>query len=205
MTGMPCRSVASSLRTRNVTRGQVYGAGKRLLGEYCAVAAGGTPGRGSAEDHQQDLPTRSTRPRHGRARDWPLDGYGIVKQTGGLYMGEFALGQRHTSHFLDATLGRDDIEVPKLPETRSGAMPGAISAADTVVRTAASYLTGQGPILWFEDEEGLAPQLPADTLTRIYCDHVATASRRWKELERPRLPSNLVFPMCHAGNGMGRH
>ena len=51
--------------------------------------------------------------------------------------------------------GADDVQAPQLPETAAPAIAGAIAAADEVMRTAATDLTGEGTILLVEDEEGL--------------------------------------------------
>src|SRR5207237_6812316 len=83
--------------------------------------------------------------------------YGIVKQTGGFVYVESEVGRGTTFRiFLPRHIpAADDVEVPQLPEATAPAIAGAISAADTVVRTAATDLTGQGTILLVEDEEGL--------------------------------------------------
>src|SRR5207237_2878732 len=83
--------------------------------------------------------------------------YGIVKQTGGFVYVESEVGRGTTFRiFLPRHIpAADDVEVPQLPEATAPAIAGAISAADQVMRTAATDLTGQGTILLVEDEEGL--------------------------------------------------
>jgi two-component system cell cycle sensor histidine kinase/response regulator CckA len=83
--------------------------------------------------------------------------YGIVKQTGGFIYVESEVGKGTMFKiFLPRYIpAADDVETPQLPETTAPAIAGAISAADEVMRTAASDLTGEGTILLVEDEEGL--------------------------------------------------
>ncbi len=83
--------------------------------------------------------------------------YGFVKQTGGFIYVASEVGKGSTFRiFLPRYIaGADDVQPPQLPETASPAIAGAIAAADEVMRTAATDLTGEGTILLVEDEEGL--------------------------------------------------
>jgi two-component system cell cycle sensor histidine kinase/response regulator CckA len=83
--------------------------------------------------------------------------YGIVKQTGGFIYVESEVGRGTVFRiFIPRYIAAaDDVAVPQLPETTAPAIAGAISAADEMVRTATTDLTGQGTILLVEDEEEL--------------------------------------------------
>ena len=72
--------------------------------------------------------------------------YGIVKQTGGFIYVESEVGKGTTFRiFLPRYIaGADDVQTPQLPETAAPAIAGAIAAADEVMRTAATDLTGAG-------------------------------------------------------------
>ncbi|HEY7248442.1 MAG TPA: response regulator [Xanthobacteraceae bacterium] len=109
--------------------------------------------------------------------------YGIVKQTGGFIYVDSVVGNGATFRiFLPRYIpGADDIEPPSLPETTAPAIAGAISAADTVVRTAATDLTGQGTILLVEDEEGLRTLNARGLQSRGYT--VIQASNGFEALE----------------------
>ena len=109
--------------------------------------------------------------------------YGIVKQTGGFIYVDSVVGRGTTFRiFLPRYIaGADDVELPPLPETTAPAIAGAISAADTVVRTAAADLTGQGTILLVEDEEGLRTLNARGLQSRGYT--VIQASNGFEALE----------------------
>ena len=83
--------------------------------------------------------------------------YGIVKQTGGFIYVDSEVGKRTAFRiFLPRYVpAADDLQAPQLPEIMAPAFAGAITAADEMVRSAATDLTGQGTILLVEDEEGL--------------------------------------------------
>ncbi|HVV63524.1 MAG TPA: response regulator [Pseudolabrys sp.] len=81
--------------------------------------------------------------------------YGIVKQTGGFIYAESKPGNTAFRIFLPRYVPGAEEAVPEIPGAEAPAIAGAMSAADTVVRTATTDLTGQGTILLVEDEEGL--------------------------------------------------
>jgi two-component system cell cycle sensor histidine kinase/response regulator CckA len=83
--------------------------------------------------------------------------YGIIKQTGGFIYVESEVGKGTIFRiFIPRYIAAaDDVAAPQLPETTAPAIAGAISAADEMVRSATTDLTGQGTILLVEDEEGL--------------------------------------------------
>jgi two-component system, cell cycle sensor histidine kinase and response regulator CckA len=83
--------------------------------------------------------------------------YGIIKQTGGfIYVdSEVGKGAQFRIFIPRYIAAADDVQAPQLPETTAPAIAGAISAADEMVRSATTDLTGQGTILLVEDEEGL--------------------------------------------------
>ena len=78
--------------------------------------------------------------------------YGIVKQTGGYIYAESKPGLTTFRIFLPRHVPGVE-EVPMIPGAEAPAIAGAISAAETLSRSA--DLTGQGTILLVEDEEGL--------------------------------------------------
>jgi two-component system cell cycle sensor histidine kinase/response regulator CckA len=83
--------------------------------------------------------------------------YGIVKQTGGFIYVDSEVGKGTIFRiFLPRYIPEaDDVLAPPLPETTAPAIAGAISAADEMVRSTNTDLTGHGTILLVEDEEGL--------------------------------------------------
>ncbi len=109
--------------------------------------------------------------------------YGIVKQTGGFIYVDSVVGKGTTFRiFLPRYVpGADDVEPPPLPETTAPAIAGAVSAAETAVRAAATDLTGQGTILLVEDEEGLRTLNARGLQSRGYT--VIQASNGFEALE----------------------
>ena len=83
--------------------------------------------------------------------------YGIVKQTGGFVyvVSEVGKGTAFRIFLPRYVAAADDLALPPLQETTAPAIAGALSAADEVVRSATTDLTGEGTILLVEDEEGL--------------------------------------------------
>ncbi|MGC1464145.1 MAG: ATP-binding protein, partial [Pseudolabrys sp.] len=79
--------------------------------------------------------------------------YGIVKQTGGFVYADSKPGSTAFRIFLPRHV--PGTEEAASVDAEATAIAGAMSAADTVVRTAAADLTGHGTILLVEDEEGL--------------------------------------------------
>ncbi len=81
--------------------------------------------------------------------------YGIVKQTGGFVYADSEPGRTSFRIFLPRHIPGVEEEAPPVPAPLQPAIEGAISAADSLAKTAAADLTGQGIILLVEDEEGL--------------------------------------------------
>jgi len=79
--------------------------------------------------------------------------YGIVKQTGGFVYADSKPGSTAFRIFLPRHV--PGTEEAASVDAEATAIAGAMSAADTVVRTATADLTGHGTILLVEDEEGL--------------------------------------------------
>jgi two-component system cell cycle sensor histidine kinase/response regulator CckA len=81
--------------------------------------------------------------------------YGIVKQTGGFVYADSKPGQTAFRIFLPRHVPGAEEALTQIPAADVPAIAGAMSAADTMARTASADLTGQGTILLVEDEEGL--------------------------------------------------
>jgi two-component system cell cycle sensor histidine kinase/response regulator CckA len=81
--------------------------------------------------------------------------YGIVKQTGGFVYAESAPGNTSFRIFLPRHVPGAEEKIAQIPAGEAPAIAGAMSAADTMAKTATADLTGQGTILLVEDEEGL--------------------------------------------------
>ncbi|MDP1585596.1 MAG: response regulator [Bradyrhizobium sp.] len=81
--------------------------------------------------------------------------YGIVKQTGGFVYADSEPGRTSFRIFLPRHIPGVEEEAAPIAATLQPAIDGAISAADSMAKTAAADLTGQGIILLVEDEEGL--------------------------------------------------
>jgi len=79
--------------------------------------------------------------------------YGIVKQTGGFIYVDSKPGSTAFRIFLPRHIPGAEEAAPA--DVEAQAIAGAMSAADNVVRTATTDLTGHGTILLVEDEEGL--------------------------------------------------
>jgi two-component system cell cycle sensor histidine kinase/response regulator CckA len=96
--------------------------------------------------------------------------YGIVKQTGGFVYVDSEEGKGTTFRiFLPRHApGAEENEALELPESESPAIAGPLTAAEQVVRTAATDLTGQGTILLVEDEEGLRALNARGLISRGY-------------------------------------
>jgi two-component system cell cycle sensor histidine kinase/response regulator CckA len=80
--------------------------------------------------------------------------YGIVKQTGGFIYVESKPGNTAFRIFLPRHVAGVEEPLAQIPAADAPAIAGAMSAADSMAKTAAD-LTGQGTILLVEDEEGL--------------------------------------------------
>jgi two-component system, cell cycle sensor histidine kinase and response regulator CckA len=81
--------------------------------------------------------------------------YGIVKQTGGFVYADSKPGNTTFRIFLPRHVpGAEDV-LTQIPDAEAPAIAGAMSAAETMARTASADLTGHGTILLVEDEEGL--------------------------------------------------
>jgi two-component system cell cycle sensor histidine kinase/response regulator CckA len=79
--------------------------------------------------------------------------YGIVKQTGGFVYADSSPGNTAFRIFLPRYV--QGAEVTPLPSVDAPQIATALTAAETLAKTAAADLTGQGTILLVEDEEGL--------------------------------------------------
>jgi two-component system cell cycle sensor histidine kinase/response regulator CckA len=80
--------------------------------------------------------------------------YGIVKQTGGFIFVDSKPGTTAFRIFLPRYVAGAEEALPQIPDVDALAIAGALSAADSMAKTAPD-LTGHGTILLVEDEEGL--------------------------------------------------
>jgi two-component system cell cycle sensor histidine kinase/response regulator CckA len=81
--------------------------------------------------------------------------YGIVKQTGGFIYADSQPGSTVFRIFLPRHVPGAEDRLTQIPAVEAPEIADAMSAAEEVVRAAATDLTGRGTILLVEDEEGL--------------------------------------------------
>jgi len=130
--------------------------------------------------------------------------YGIVKQTGGFIYVDSAVGKGTTFRiFLPRYIPEaDDLLAPPLPETTAPAIAGAVSAADEMVRTTTTDLTGHGTILLVEDEEGLRALNARGLISRGYnVIEAGNGVEAIEALEREGGHIDLVVSDVDAGDG----